>query len=144
MAVAEDIIAARACGVVHCGMSVLPTPSLPELAREFGLADAPASYREISADQANRLVRLVLSQDTAYNSEVMPANRAAELADRFLAQFGGNGVHYFTNGNFHEAPGPKLLWTGVQWNPVTTATFDTGVLVIGPKCSGCLWVEDED
>jgi hypothetical protein len=75
----------------------------------------------------------------AYNAEIMPAARAVEFAEQFFAQFGADGVQYYTNGTFHEQIG-----SGAEWNPVTAATFDTGVLVIGPWRSGCLWVEDED
>ena len=115
---------------------------VPELAREFGLADDPSNYKEIDAAAAWRLIQLILHQDLAYNAEVMPAGRAAELANQFLVQFSTDGVRFFTNGTFHEARG--VTWSGVNWNPVTAATFDTGVLVIGSRVSGCLWVEDED
>ena len=144
MEVAEEIIAGRDCGVVHCGLSSRAAPSVSELAAEFGLASDPSYYKEIDAESARRLARLVLNQDMAYNAEVIAAHRAAELADRFLAQFGSDGVRYYTNGTFHEARGPKLTWSGASWDPVTAATFDTGVLVIGPRGAGCLWVEDED
>jgi hypothetical protein len=144
LAVVDEIIAARDCGVVHCGLSGRASPSVSELAAEFGLASEPACYREIDADSARRLVRLVLNQDMAYNANIIPRDRAVELADRFLAQFGTDDVRYYTNGAFHETRGPKLGAPSASWNPVTTATFDTGVLVIGPRCSGCLWVEDED
>jgi hypothetical protein len=144
LTIAEEIIAARDCGVVHCGLSAGPSPSLAELAAEFGLAADLASYKEIDADSAKRLMELVLNQDMAYNVEIMSSTRASELAGRFLAQFGTEGVRFYTNGTFHETRGAKLTWSGVQWDPVTTATFDTGVLIVGPRKSGCLWVEDED
>lgn len=144
MGVAENIIAARKYGVVHCGVSSKSSPSIPELAREFGLVDNPDSYKEIDGAAARRLIQLILHRDLAYKAEVMPASRAAELSDQFLAQFGKDAVRLFTNGTFHEAQGSKLTWSGVSWDPVTPATFDTGVLVIGPRKSGCLWVEDED
>ena len=142
--VVAEIHVARACGVVHCGMSAHPSPTLAELANEFRLAPVVTSYKEIDASAALRLAALILCQDTAYNAEIMPATRAAELASRFLAQFGTDGVRFFTNGTFHEAREQKLTWSGASWDPVTAATFDTGVLVLGPRCSGCLWVEDED
>jgi len=135
--VAAEIRAARRFGVIHCGVSARPSPALAELATEFGLAPDLASYEEIDSSAARRLAELVLSEDLAYNAEVMPAARAADLAGRFLAQFGTEGVRYYTNGTFHEG-------RGASWDPVTAATFDTGVLVIGPRSSGCLWVEDED
>ncbi len=138
MDVVAEIRIARRFGVTHCGVSARPSPALAELAAEFGLASDPGSYSEIDAAAARRLAELVLSEDLAYNAAIRPADRAADLAGRFLAQFGTEGVRYYTNGTFHESHG------GAGWEPVTAATFDTGVLVIGPRGSGCLWVEDED
>jgi hypothetical protein len=66
------------------------------------------------------------------------------LADRFLASFGTDGVHYFTNADFGARADPAFTLSSFGWNPVTAATFDTGVLVVGPRRCGCLWVEDED
>lgn len=137
MAVNDDIIAERTWGAVRCGRSAQFSPSVPQLAREFGLLDEPHCYREITEASARRLVHLVLHRDLAYHEEAMPDSRAAELADRFFAPFGPL-ARYFTNGTFHENP------RQARWKPVTDSTFDTGVLVIAPTCSWCLWVEDED
>ena len=144
MNIADEIIAARSCGVVHCGLSSHVSPSLSQLASEFELAPEPANYREIDAASARWLLEMILNQDMAYDLEIMPADRARELADWFLSQFRGQEISFFTNGTFHEKRGSKLTWSGASWESVTKATFDTGVLILGPQCSGCLWVEDED
>ena len=144
MTINEEICASRNCGVVRCGLSLSST-TVPELAREFGLRDDLSSYKEIDEETARRLVRLILHQDMAYHSDVMPAARAAELADRFLGQFAA-GARFFTNGNFYEER-KKIsdsAWSGPSWNPVTEATFDTGLLVLATGWHGCLWIEDED
>ena len=31
-----------------------------------------------------------------------------------------------------------------HWDPATTSTFDTGVLILGTAESACVWVADED
>jgi hypothetical protein len=142
--VIDEILAARRYGVIHCGTFSRQVLSLAELAREFGLSGDAAHYREIDAASARRLAELVLHVDLAYKMAIMPAARAGELADRFLSQFANGAVRYFTNGTFHELPGARADWSGTSWDPVTDATFDTGVLVLGPEYSGCLWVEDED
>src|SRR4051794_13471233 len=103
MGVAEEIIADRIYGAVRCGVSSLRSPTVPELASEFGLRAEHACYQEIDEPAARRLVRMVLHRDMAYNAEVMPDARAAELADRFLAQF-GPGARYFSNGTWHLPP----------------------------------------
>jgi hypothetical protein len=73
----------------------------------------------------------------AYNSEIMPEARAAELAECFLGQF-GVGARFFTHGTFYEERWQiaDSVWSGPSWDPVTEATFDTGVLVFAPECSG--------
>lgn len=145
MDVVAEILAERRYGFVHCGVSGISSPTLAELATEFSLDPGTSNYDEIDAPAANRLCELILHQDLAYNMEMMPAPRASELARRFLALFGTDGVRFFTNGTFHESPqGPRLTYSQVSWHSVTSATFDTGVLILGPRLSGCLWVEDED
>jgi len=127
MAVSEDILIARRFGVVHCGVSSLPAPTITDLAREFGLRGDAECYREIDEASARLSIRRLLHRDLAYSAEVMPEQQAEQLTEQFLAQF-GSGARFFTN----------------NWCPATNATFDEGVLVMGPDHSGCLWVEDED
>ena len=126
-AISNDILAARRYGVVHCGVSSLASPTVSELAREFGLRADQSSYRGIDEASARSSILRLLHRDMAYNAEVMPIVQAEQLTDRFLAQF-GEGSMFFTN----------------NWCPVTDATFDEGVLVLGPNSCGCLWIEDED
>jgi hypothetical protein len=144
MAISDDIVLARG-GVIHCGVSAQTAPSLTDLAREFGLRADMSCYREIDEASARRLATLILHRDLAYNVVIMPEEKAAQLAGAFLDQFGASAC-YFTNGTLHE-PRRKVsphVSDGWSWGPVTDATFDTGVLVLGPEVSGCLWVEDED
>jgi hypothetical protein len=144
MSVESEIIVARKCGIVRCGISSRCAPSVPELAAEFGLAEDPAMYMEINADSARRLATLILNRDMAYSNEIIPTERAAALADRFLAQFGTDSVHFYTNTTLSGTSEPERPWSGANWNPVTAATFDSGVLVTSPRCCGCFWIEDED
>lgn len=137
MAVMDDILAERDCGVVHCGVSRFAHKDVLELAREFGLHDDPSAFAPVTASNAVALVASILHEDMAYSQPMMAAERAKKLAEQFLGQFGAE-ARFFSNG-----------WTGwddgsTGWNPVTDATFDTGILVIGSDRSGCIWVEDED
>ena len=104
MSICEAIVTAR--GGARCGFSSLPSPSVPELAREFGLPDDEVCYKEINADDARRLVRSMLHRDLAYNFELMPLAQAQQFADQFLAYF-GSGARYYTNGTWH-LPGAGL------------------------------------
>lgn len=140
--IVDEIIASRNCGVVHCGLSLLK--DLGGLASEFGLASDTEKLREIDLVAAQRLLERILHQDMAHESDIMPSERAASLASAFLAEF-DDEAQFFTNGTFHEPLGDsKASWACGSWDPLTSATFDTGLLVISSRCSGCLWVEDED
>lgn len=66
------------------------------------------------------------------------------LVDEFLAAFANADVYYYSNGNFYEAPVETGRLAGVTWNPATSATIDTGILILGPAASGVLWAEAED
>ena len=137
MAIVDDILAERDCGVVHCGVSRVAHKDILVLAREFGLHDDPSAFAPITAPNAVALVASILHKDMAYSHPMMAEERAKELAEQFLEQFGAEAKLY-SNG-----------WTGWEagstgWNPATSATFDTGVLIIGNDRSGCIWVEDED
>jgi hypothetical protein len=131
-AVNDDILVARRYGVVRCGVSSLTAPTVSELAREFGLRASESCYREIDEAAARASVLRLLHRDLAYDAEVMPLGWAGQLTDRFFAQF-GEGSTSFSNKFFTN-----------NWCPVTDATFDEGILILGPDSCGCLWVEDED
>jgi hypothetical protein len=105
--VADEIIEARG-GWTDCGLSSLHSRSVAELAAEFDLKTDEGIYRDIDADEARRVARFVLQHDLAYGSHRMRAERAAELADTFLAQFGSDGTRYYTNGKLHESGGWNL------------------------------------
>lgn len=138
MDVVAAILSERDAGVVRCGISAVATPKLSRLAEEFGLNSDSSLYAPIDARSAFVRVRSLLHEGLATRSEILPLARASELAAQFLALFGTEGVRYFSNG---ELDGEFHL---SRWDPVTEATFDTGVLVLGPHRSGCLWVLEED
>lgn len=139
MDVCDVINDVRDCRVVHCGITESEHITLAELASRFGLIFTPDTYREISKFQAAAVAKGVLHCDLAYDSEIMPETAAQALANCFLGYFDEEDTHYYTNGDYYVADESSH-----GWNPATTATFDTGILVIGKLKAGCLWVEDED
>lgn len=123
--------------MVHCGAS--GAKSLALATKKFALASDPELYREIDRGAAREILIRVLHRDLAYRSVLMTKRRAEELADRFLDAHGTGPCRMFTNlMSFSEVPRAS------SWNPVTAATFDLGVLILGANGSACLWVEDED
>ena len=68
---------------------------------------------------------------------------AAALADDFLARFEETAMFY-TNATFPPRTNPpRPDWAG-SWDPVTDATFDTGIVALDAKTVGLMWFEDED
>ncbi len=66
--------------------------------------------------------------------------------EEFLAEFGLE-ASFFTNGNWEEGwkraeDGRSAV--GPSWDPVTSATFDGGVIALDQERSGILWLGDED
>src|SRR5579859_1895328 len=96
MTIADEIMAARR-GWTDCGISTQPSPSLVELADEFSLATDPSVYHEVDAAEALRLVKHLLEWGLAYGGRMMKPEQTAELAERFLSQFGTEGTRYYTN-----------------------------------------------
>jgi hypothetical protein len=131
-------------GVIHCGILNLPTDSVTALARFFNLCADEKTYQEITFESALRLMALLLHRDLAYSSEIMSIELAYALATRFLAQFSAKDARYFTNGSFHEDLAENGHYISASFNSATSATFDSGILVLTSTNAGCFWVEDED
>jgi hypothetical protein len=98
----------------------------------------------------------------------MPKPRAEELAERFFSLFGAERIEYFTNTVpwlpsvyerakaatrtgllvIREDEVDEMHWgeRGDAWvgSGLTSSTFDTGLVVVGPRQAGILWFEDED
>jgi hypothetical protein len=71
----------------------------------------------------------------------MSEEESIELSSRFIGIF-EKDAKFFTNASFGKNSANKIKLS--SWNPITNATFDTGIFVIDKKTVGCLWVEDED
>jgi hypothetical protein len=142
--VIEEILAERSCGRVHCGTT--DADSLEGAAAALGLTAEEGIYREIARDVAQDLVVELLHRDLAYGLQIMPLDRALDLADRFLVEVTRDSCRFFTNmtAPMEPAPTSSRVRVGPSWNPATTATFDMGVLVVAPSGGACFWVEDED
>ncbi|RYG30103.1 hypothetical protein EON81_25505 [bacterium] len=76
---------------------------------------------------------------------MMNSEEAGRFLDWFLGGFEENGtdLRFFTNSEdpvSEEGESP----TSRSFMPLTSATFDGGIVVIGRSQIGCLWFEDED
>jgi hypothetical protein len=141
MDICSQIKAARDCGVVHCAY-VRGSLSLVELAARSGLDATPDIYREIPAATARRLAVRILTHDLAFQCELVTPAIAERLVETYLSAFAAPGHRYFTN-VLGDPSTAERFWLD-SWAAATRATFDAGVLILGPKLAGILWVEDED
>jgi hypothetical protein len=111
-------------------------------AAAFGLKDDAGLYRETDAEMARAIVVNVLHRDLAYGNRVLSLARAQALASEVIQRFADPKTKFFTNAEFKEDAAAALVLS--RWDPATTATFDTGVIMLGPSESACVWVADED
>lgn len=133
--ITAEMAAARSDGFVHSGTSPHSDPAAAAAA--FDLTGG-ATNEEIDRDKARRVIVGILHRDLAYGDPVVPLEAAQRLADAFLELASALGMRFYTNGGFGDGA------TSFGWAPATGATFDAGVLAVGPHGSACIWVEDED
>jgi len=140
MDVFEAIRKERSAGTVMCGVTT-EAKSVSTLAAAFGLKPDASLYHQVDAEMAKSILVAILHRDLAYGDRLVALGRAEELAGQIMERFTDPAVRFLTNGQFRVNAGGLVL---SHWDPATTATFDTGVLMLGTKESGCVWVADED
>jgi hypothetical protein len=136
----EAIRTERNKGRVICGTAKADAASV--LAAAFGLSSEPGRYRAIDGELAHGILTGILHRDLAYGARIMSLARAEALASEVMKRFARPGSRCFTNGEFRHDAGVGLVLS--RWDSATSATFDTGVLIVGPGESVCVWVADED
>jgi hypothetical protein len=93
-------------------------------------------------EMARAIVVNVLHRDLAYGNRLISLGRAEELASQVMQRFAGGGTRFYTNAEFKHGAAAALVLS--RWDPATTSTFDTGVIILGASESACVWVADED
>ena len=115
------------------------------LERHFPAATYPLF--EVNAELAASILCELWRESMAYHIEMMPAAQAHTLASQFLALFGSDARYWSNHDLPHTIREEKANGTIIRLGdslPLTGATFDGGVLVVGAQQVGILWVEDED
>jgi hypothetical protein len=87
---------------------------------------------------ARQHLNAILARDLAHNVKAMENAQARAITDRFLAMFTPQ-VAFFSNVRCAFGDSATRAST-----PLTTPTFDTGLIAIDGKRGGVLWIEDED
>jgi hypothetical protein len=138
---ADDLREARWAGKLHFIVEPNNEPQigdiihlLDDFVQRHGMTGLGAQWDELNRTDAARHLVSILHRDMAYDMEIMPLERAEELTARFVDLF--PDAHFFSN------CAPDVL--GFGSNPITAATFDTGIIAVGTTSTGMIWVEDED
>jgi hypothetical protein len=142
----------RACGEVTFQIEELGEPVaaysvdvVDAFVTRLGFRALADGWCEVEAPEAASIVQHVLHRDLAYNLEIMPEARAATLTIRFFELF-SPAARYFTNATFRRDTevSAGTVWWVTSWEPLSTATFDAGVVCVDATRIGILWVADED
>ena len=137
-----EIAKSRKCGQTsfHC-IHQYPV-ALDQILVMCRLKPSADKLLEIGSEKATAVVAHWLHRDAAYNTELMSAESAHELAERFVQEFSDGTSRFFTNGRWFEPGRPQ------SWEPFTDSVFDGGLLIASGTGNDtqhiCIWFEDED
>ncbi|MFL5662516.1 MAG: hypothetical protein ACJ8BW_14370 [Ktedonobacteraceae bacterium] len=130
-------------------------PAASEMA-VFGLIDAflaslrldeleethQSSFREVDRAEAGNILTYLLSYDLVhdYRATSLSEKQVATIVERFLTLFSSH-PRYFTNGEFNL----DVKQFGLRnWFPLTSHTFDTGLILVDEQRIGIFWEVAED
>jgi len=108
------------------GNAFAPQPSLDD------------ALEQIDAATARAVIASILVKTLAYDSDWVERADAEHVASIFVACF-SDDADFWTNGELS-----RRDRSARSWSPLTSATFDTGVLAVDDEAVGILWVTDED
>lgn len=120
-----------------------PFAALDAMAEASGYKGLGAAWVEMPRRIAAKLLAHLIGGELAYPEEVVPRERAEELAARFLALF-TEGSRFFTNGvvsgefAIYDSAGAEVL----GWRSISAAPYDNGVIALGGDRIALLWAED--
>jgi len=103
----------------------------------LGFKPPGKGWLQIDRAKAAALVEHILYKDLAYQYPLMEQNKAAFIAESFLALFSTHTCKFLTNGSINE----KDMLT---WDPISDSIFDHGLVAFDNENIGIIWVEDED
>lgn len=133
-----------------CEWSCLRVLSGPDAPKSLDDTMTAVGLRALEADDwiplgtgsAQVFLTALLHKTLAYNAERMPLEDAEGLAHAFLSGVRVEEAEVFTNTD--GIPGHYPGGVGPGYMPATDATFDSGLVVLGPDVTAIYWVADED
>jgi hypothetical protein len=118
-----------------------------EFVKSFGFYTLFDKWIKINRDEAEFILKIILSTDLAYGNISEKFSIKNELSNEILDLFTSGEIHYFTNGTYLFQQEKKNNDIGVifsSWTPITEATFDTGIVCLDQDKIGIIWVQVED
>jgi len=129
------------------------TPVLNAFLSELGLSTLgpdwrEAGWRELTHEEALRLLTYLLAESMAYHEPRREPSNARESALAFLSLF-GPASRLLTNSDLHTAlppdgSRPRASFGYAMGRGLTQATFEGGIVAVGAGRIGLLWSTDED
>lgn len=150
---AARIQSARGCGRVtlraverSAGATAIQVADV--LSLSGGLKAIGDSWRTIDRDDATLVLGRWLRFDLACHAPLMATDEADGLVRAILA-LAGNAREFLTNGSWakpstYRRRGESGIVVGPSWTPLSTATFDAGVVAVSDERAVMCWFEDED
>lgn len=152
-ALAARIRSLRGCGrvtlrAIERGAGSTAIQVADALGHASGLKAIGQSWRAIDRDDAAIVLARCLRFDLAYHAPLMATNEADALVQAILA-FPGDAREFLTNGSWakpstYRRGGESGIVVGPSWTPLSTATFDAGVVAVSDERAVICWIEDED
>ncbi|MGV3707777.1 MAG: hypothetical protein ACO1Q7_02980 [Gemmatimonas sp.] len=142
----KEILESRKAGHTICVVVEAPSTedaidAADQIVKAQGLQGIADGWIEISANDAHAIVATLLHRDLAYGAELMTFSRASDLSTALLDSV-AEPHRYFTNGDWAVGDEGEATFNG--WNPISDATFDSGIVCIGDGHAALFWVQDED
>lgn len=105
--------------------------------------DVPERWWDfLNAIMAAETLAGVIHKDLAYSAAMGDETECHELAQRFVCLFDPKAAVFLSNGVLYDQV--KYGNSGSGWNPLTSATFDGGVVGFDGTFIAYFWFEDED
>lgn len=92
-----------------------------------------SAWQAVPREDAIRFLSAVIARDMAYGIQQCPIEEAERLTASFIDFFADDAIIF---SNVSDAHGPIA--------PLTSATFECGMVVLDEELIGILWIQDED
>ncbi len=144
----NDNLKKRSAGLVHCDIQIRFDPTgdcsvnrVDDYIAGLGHKRIDKQWIELKITDAERLLTTLLHKDMAHRCESMPIDLVLATIRLFFDQF-SETAKFFTNAEWH--PDKAGVLSIQTWNPITNATFDSGIVACDNHQIGMIWIEDED